>query len=247
MSSRIAYVTSGMGGVGTAICQALARSGHTVVAGCAPDSPRRAAWLAAQKALGFHFIASEGDVTDWASTTRAFGAVQRELGPIDVLVHNAGRSCERHFRDMAPSDWQAVIRGNIDSLFNVTKQVVDSMMERRFGRIVLMASLTGGQGRVREVNYATAKAAAQGFTRSLAQELAPHGITVNTVSPGHIAGAGARTPPPDVLQQLAAATPVRRLGRPEEVASLCNWLASDDAAFMTGVDFPVNGGALTGR
>ena len=107
MTSRIAYVTSGMGGVGTAICQALARSGHTVVAGCAPDSPRRAAWLAAQKALGFHFIASEGDVTDWASTTRAFGAVQRELGPIDVLVHNAGRSCERHFRDMAPSDWQA--------------------------------------------------------------------------------------------------------------------------------------------
>ncbi|MEF7615157.1 SDR family oxidoreductase [Aquincola sp. MAHUQ-54] len=246
MSARIAYVTSGMGGVGTAICQALARSGHTVVAGCAPASPRRGAWLAAQKALGFDFIASEGDVTDWSSTTRAFATVQEQWGPVDVLVHNAGRSCEQRFREMHQREWQAVVRGNIDSLFNVTKQVAEGMMERRWGRIVLMASLTGGQGRVREVNYATARAAAQGFARSLAQELAPHGVTVNTVSPGHIAGAGARALPADVLQQLVASTPVRRLGRPEEVASLCNWLASDAAAFVTGADFPVNGGASMG-
>lgn len=246
MTQRIAYVTSGMGGVGTAICQALARSGHRVVAGCAPDSPRRADWLAAQRALGFDFIASEGDVTDWASTTLAFARVQDEVGPIDVLVHNAGRSCERPFRGMDPRDWHAVVRGNIDSLFHVTRQVVDGMMERRWGRIVLMASLTGGHGRVREVNYATAKAAAQGFARSLAQELAPHGVTVNTVSPGHVAGAGAQALSPERLRALVAATPVQRLGRPQEVASLCHWLASDDAGFVTGADFAVNGGAAMG-
>lgn len=246
MGERIAYVTSGMGSVGTAICQALARSGHRVVAGCAPASPRRAGWLAAQRALGFDFVASEGDVTDWGSTTDAFARVQDEVGPVDVLVHNAGRSCERRFQAMDPDDWQAVVRGNIDSLFHVTRQVVDGMTERRWGRIVLMASLTGGHGRVREVNYATAKAAARGFARSLAQELAPHGVTVNTVSPGHVAGAGAQAPTPQRLQAMLAATPLRRLGRPQEVASLCAWLAGDDAGFVTGADFAVNGGAATG-
>ncbi len=246
MTLRIAYVTSGMGSIGTAICQTLARSGHTVVAGCAPDSPRKAGWLREQRELGFDFIASEGNATDWASTSAAFTKVRADVGEVDVLVNNSGGSRDILFRQMTPEDWKAVIASNVDSLFNLTRQVVDGMAARGWGRIINIGSVSAHKGQIGQVNYATAKAAMHGFSRALAAEVAARGVCVNTISPGYIASQSISGFPPDVLDRLAASVPVRRLGRPAEVASLCGWLASDDAAYVTGADFPVNGGLYMG-
>jgi acetoacetyl-CoA reductase len=242
MTLRIAYVTSGMGSLGTAICRKLAQGGHTVVAGCGPDSPRKAAWLREQRELGFDFIASEGNAADWDSTVAAFTKVKTEVGEIDVLVNNAGGTRDVLFRQMTRADWNAVMAGNLDGLFNITKQVIDGMSARGWGRIINIASVSAQKGQIGQVNYATAKSAMHGFTRALAQEFAARGVTVNTVSPGYVASAAISAFPPDVLDRLAASVPVRRLGKPDEVASLCAWLASDDAAFVTGADYAVNGG-----
>lgn len=242
MTLRVAYVTSGMGSIGTAICQKLARSGHTVVAGCGPNSPRKAAWLREQREAGFDFIASEGNAADWNSTVAAFAKVRAEVGEIDVLVNNAGGSRDLLFRQMSREDWQAVIASNLDALFNLSKQVIDGMSNRGWGRIVNIGSVSAQKGQIGQVNYATAKAAMHGFTRALAQEVALRGVTVNTISPGYIASAAISSFPPDVLDRLASSVPVRRLGKAEEVAGLCAWLVSDEAAYVTGADYAVNGG-----
>jgi acetoacetyl-CoA reductase len=239
MTLRIAYVTSGMGSLGTAICQKLAHSGHTVVAGCGPNSPRKSGWLREQRELGFDFIASEGNAADWDSTVAAFGEV-------DVLVNNAGGTRDVLFRQMTRDDWNAVMAGNLHTLFNITKQVIDGMASRGWGRIINIGSVSAQKGQIGQVNYATAKSAMHGFTRSLALEFAARAVTVNTVSPGYVASASISAFPPDVLDRLAASVPVRRLGKPEEIASLCAWLASDDAAFVTGADYAVNGGLQMG-
>lgn len=242
MTLRIAYVTSGMGSLGTAICQKLAQSGHTVVAGCGPNSPRKAGWLREQRELGYDFVASEGNAADWESTVAAFAKVKAEVGEVDVLVNNAGGTRDVLFRQMTREDWNAVMTGNLHTLFNITKQVIDGMAARGWGRIVNIASVSAQKGQIGQVNYATAKSAMHGFTRALANEFAARGITVNTISPGYVASASISTFPPDVLDRLATSVPVRRLGKPEEVASLCAWMASDDAAYVTGADYAVNGG-----
>ncbi len=246
MTLRIAYVTSGMGSVGTAICQTLARSGHTVVAGCAPNSPRKAGWLREQRDLGFDFIASEGNATDWSSTASAFTKVRAEVGEVDVLVNNSGGSRDVLFRQMSADDWNAVMASNLNSLFNITKQVVDGMAARGWGRIINIGSVSAHKGQIGQVNFATAKAAMYGFSRALAAEVAARGVTVNTISPGYIASQAISSFPPDVLDRLAASVPIRRLGKPEEVAALCGWLASDEAAYVTGADHAVNGGLYMG-
>ncbi|MBD7953681.1 acetoacetyl-CoA reductase [Stenotrophomonas sp. Sa5BUN4] len=246
MTLRIAYVTSGMGSVGTAICQTLARSGHTVVAGCAPNSPRKAGWLREQRDLGFDFIASEGNATDWSSTASAFTKVRAEVGEVDVLVNNSGGSRDVLFRQMSADDWNAVMASNLNSLFNITKQVVDGMATRGWGRIINIGSVSAHKGQIGQVNFATAKAAMYGFSRALAAEVAARGVTVNTISPGYIASQAISSFPPDVLDRLAASVPIRRLGKPEEVAALCGWLASDEAAYVTGADHAVNGGLYMG-
>jgi acetoacetyl-CoA reductase len=166
MTLRIAYVTSGMGSVGTAICQKLARTGHTVVAGCAPNSPRKAGWLREQRELGFDFIASEGNAADWQSTVAAFTKVKAEVGEIDVLVNNAGGSRDVLFRQMTQDDWNAVMGSNLHALFNITKQVIDGMAGRGWGRIINIGSVSAHKGQIGQVNFATAKAAMHGFSRA---------------------------------------------------------------------------------
>lgn len=158
MSQQIAYVTGGMGGIGTSICQRLARDGFKVVAGCGPNSPRKTQWLADQKELGFDFIASEGNVSDWDSTVAAFDKVHAEVGPVDVLVNNAGITRDGVFRKMSPDDWKAVIDTNLNSLFYVTRQVLDGMLERGWGRIINISSMNGQKGQFGQTNYSTAKA-----------------------------------------------------------------------------------------
>ena len=242
MSKKIAYVTGGMGGIGTSICQRLAQDGYIVVAGCGPNSPRKDRWLSEQKALGFDFIASEGNVSDWDSTKAAFDKVKAEVGEIDVLVNNAGITKDGQFRRMSIDDWKAVIDTNLNSLFFVTKQVVDGMLDRGWGRIINISSMNGQRGQFGQTNYSTAKAGMHGFTMALAQEVASKGVTVNTVSPGYVGTDMVRAIREDVLEKIVATIPVKRLGEPEEIAAIVSWLASGQSGFTTGANFACNGG-----
>src|SRR6202049_1920664 len=242
MSKRIAYVTGGMGGIGTSICQRLHTDGLMVVAGCGPNSPRRERWMAEQAALGYTFIASEGNVADWDSTESALAKVKKEVGDIDVLVNNAGITRDGVFRKMSRENWNDVIATNLTSLFNVTKQVIEGMVSREWGRIINISSVNGQKGQFGQTNYSTAKAGIHGFTMSLAQEVATKGVTVNTISPGYIGTDMVKSIRPDVLEKIVATIPVRRLGRPEEIGSIVAWLASEESGFSTGADFSLNGG-----
>lgn len=245
MSGKLAYVTGGMGGIGTSICQRLAKEGFTVVAGCGPSRDFQK-WLDEQAALGYKFNASVGNVSDWESTVNAFKKVKDELGPVDVLVNNAGITRDGLFRKMSLEDWRSVIDTNLNSLFNVTKQVIDDMVDRQWGRIVNISSVNGQKGQFGQTNYSTAKAGIHGFTMALAQEVAGKGVTVNTVSPGYIGTDMVRAIRPDVLEKIVATIPVKRLGTPEEIGSIVAWLASDDSGFSTGADFSINGGLHMG-
>ncbi|GAA0223346.1 acetoacetyl-CoA reductase [Castellaniella daejeonensis] len=245
MSGKLAYVTGGMGGIGTSICQRLAKEGFTVVAGCGP-SRDYGKWLEEQAALGYKFHASVGNVSDWDSTVEAFVKVKEQFGPVDVLVNNAGITRDGVFRKMSRDDWRAVIDTNLNSLFNVTKQVIDDMVDRQWGRIINISSVNGQKGQFGQTNYSTAKAGIHGFTMALAQEVASKGVTVNTVSPGYIGTEMVRAIRPDVLEKIVATIPVKRLGTPEEIGSIVAWLASDDSGFATGADFSLNGGLHMG-
>jgi acetoacetyl-CoA reductase len=231
-----------MGGIGTAICKRLCQLGHVVIAGCGPNSPRKDSWLADMRAQGYEVIASEGNVSDWDSTKAAFEKVKTEIGPIDILVNNAGITRDAVFRKMKKEQWDSVINTNLNSMFNVTKQVIEDMVQRRWGRIVNISSVNGQKGQFGQTNYATAKAGLHGFTMSLALEVAAYGVTVNTISPGYIGTSMVKAMKPEVLEQIVGTIPMKRLGEPEEIASLVVWLASDDAAFATGADFSMNGG-----
>ena len=246
MSKKIAYVTGGMGGIGTSICQRLAKDGFTVVAGCGPNSPRKDKWLAEQKALGFDFVGSEGNVADWDSTAAAFAKVKAEVGEVDVLVNNAGITKDGVFRKMTPADWKAVIDTNLNSMFYVTKQVIDGMMDRGWGRVINISSMNGQKGQFGQTNYSTAKAGMRGFTMALAQEVAGKGVTVNTVSPGYVGTDMVKAIREDVLAKIVGTIPVKRLGEPGEIASIIAWLASDESGFATGADFSRNGGNYMG-
>ena len=245
MSQKIAYVTGGMGGIGTAICQRLAKDGCKVIAGCGPTRDYNK-WLDEQKALGFTFYASVGNVADWQSTVDAFSKAKAEHGPIDVLVNNAGITRDRMFVKMTREDWDAVIDTNLNSMFNVTKQVVPDMVERGWGRIIQISSVNGEKGQAGQTNYSAAKAGMHGFSMALAQEMATKGVTVNTVSPGYIGTDMVKAIRPDVLEKIVATVPVKRLGEPSEIASIVAWLASEEGGHATGADFSVNGGLHMG-
>ncbi|MBU3724922.1 MAG: acetoacetyl-CoA reductase [Burkholderiaceae bacterium] len=241
MTQRIAYVTGGMGGIGTSICQKLHDAGHKVIAGCGPTRDYTK-WLAEQKAAGYTFYASVGNVGDWESTVEAFNKVKAEHGNPDILVNNAGITRDGMFLKMTRAAWDEVIDTNLNSLFNVTKQVVEGMAAKGWGRIINISSVNGQKGQFGQTNYSTAKAGIHGFTMALAQELAAKGVTVNTVSPGYIGTDMVRAIKPEVLEKIVATIPVKRLGTPEEIGSMVSWIASEDGGFATGADFSLNGG-----
>ena len=245
MAQKVAYVTGGMGGIGTAICQRLHKEGFKVIAGCGPTRDF-GKWLDEQKAHGFTFYASVGNVGDWDSTVAAFGKAKAEHGPIDVLVNNAGITRDGMFRKMTRADWDAVIETNLNSMFNVTKQVVGDMVEKGWGRIVNISSVNGEKGQAGQTNYSAAKAGMHGFSMALAQELANKGVTVNTVSPGYIGTDMVKAIRQDVLDKIVATIPVKRLGEPSEIASIIAWLAGEESGYTTGADFSVNGGLHMG-
>ena len=245
MSQKVAYVTGGMGGIGTAICHRLHKMGYKVIAGCGPSRDFDK-WLGEQKAMGYTFYASVGNVADWESTTVAFTKAVEQHGVIDVLVNNAGITRDRMFLKMTPEDWKAVIDTNLNAMFNVTKQVVPGMVEKGWGRIIQISSVNGEKGQSGQTNYSAAKAGMHGFTMALAQEMASKGVTVNTVSPGYIGTDMVKAIKPEILDKIVATIPVKRLGTPDEIGSIVGWLAGDESGFTTGADFSCNGGLHMG-
>jgi acetoacetyl-CoA reductase len=243
--TRLAYVTGGMGGIGTAICRRFHDMGYTVIAGCGPTRDF-GKWIAEQKTEGYNFHVSMGNVSDWDSTKDAFDKVKADFGNPDILVNNAGITRDGVFRKMSLDDWRAVIDTNLNSMFCVTKQVIDGMMDKGWGRIINISSVNGEKGQFGQTNYSAAKAGMHGFTMALAQEVASKGVTVNTVAPGYIGTDMVMAVRADVREKIVASIPVRRLGRAEEIGSICGWLSSDDAGFTTGAEISCNGGLHMG-
>ncbi len=241
--SRVALVTGGMGGLGEAVCIKLAALGYKVVTTYSPGNPKVQDWLNSMNNMGYGFKAYACDVTDFDSAKNCVETVTQEVGPVDVLVNNAGITRDMTFKRMTKADWDAVMHTNLDSVFNMTKQVMDGMLERRWGRVVNVSSVNGQKGAFGQTNYAAAKAGMHGFTKSLALEVAKQGVTVNTISPGYIGTKMVTAIPQEILDsKILPQIPVNRLGKPEEIAGLVAYLASDEAAFVTGANISINGG-----
>ena len=242
-TKRTALVTGGMGGLGEAICIKLAALGHAVVTTYSPGNTRAPEWLASMRSAGYAFHGYACDVTDFASCGQCVAQVQGEVGPVDVLINNAGITRDTTFKKMDKVNWDAVIRTNLDSCFNMTKQVADGMVERGWGRIINISSVNGQKGAFGQTNYSAAKAGMHGFTKALALEVARKGVTVNTISPGYIGTKMVMAIPQDVLDsKILPQIPMGRLGKPEEVAGLVAYLTSEEAAFVTGANIAINGG-----
>jgi acetoacetyl-CoA reductase len=232
-----------MGGLGEAICIKLAALGYTVAATYSPGSKKAESWLASMKEQGYDFKAYECDVADYDSAQACVAKLAQEIGPVDVLVNNAGITRDMTFKKMDKVNWDAVMKTNLDSVFNMTKPVCDGMVERGWGRIINISSVNGQKGAFGQTNYSAAKAGIHGFSKALALEVARKGVTVNTISPGYIGTKMVTDIPSEVLEtKIIPQIPMGRLGKPEEVAGLVAYLSSDEAAFVTGANIAINGG-----
>ena len=240
---RVVLVTGGMGGLGETISTKMADAGYKVVVTYSPGNTKHGEWLTDMKQRGYDMLAVACDVADYASCTKAVEEVHKKHGAIDVLVNNAGITRDMTFKKMDKVNWDAVMRTNLDSLFNMTKQVADGMVERNWGRIINVSSVNGSKGAFGQTNYSAAKAGVHGFTKALALEVAKKGVTVNTISPGYIGTKMVTAIPEEILNsKILPQIPVGRLGKPEEVAGLIIYLASEEAAFLTGANIAINGG-----
>jgi acetoacetyl-CoA reductase len=239
---RTAFVSGGMGGIGTAICKRLAKSGAKVVAGCLPGYEKKDEWLQAMRGEGYQVYSAEGDVEDYDSCAEMFYRVGSAVGSIDILVNNAGITRDGVFKRMSPSDWYAVINTNLNSVFNVTRQVIEGMTERGWGRIINISSVNALKGQFGQTNYSAAKAGMHGFSKALAQEVVKKGVTVNTISPGYVATDMVMAIKPEIREQIVASIPMGRLAQPAEIAGLIAYLVSDEASYITGANISINGG-----
>jgi acetoacetyl-CoA reductase len=240
---RVALVTGGMGGLGETIATKMVDAGYRVVVTYSPGNTKHREWVQAMKDRGYDILAVQCDVADIDSCARAVAEVHGKVGAIDILVNNAGITRDMTFKKMDKVNWDAVMRTNLDSLFNMSKQVVDGMVERNWGRVVNVSSVNGSKGAFGQTNYSAAKAGVHGFTKALALEIAKKGVTVNTISPGYIGTKMVTAIPEEILNtKILPQIPVGRLGKPEEVAGLIIYLASDEAAFVTGANIAINGG-----
>jgi len=239
---RVVFVTGGMGGIGSAICRRLALAGHTIVAGCLPEYERKDEWLSAMRTAGFRAHAAEGDVSEFESCAEMLYNVRAVVGNVDILVNNAGITRDSVFKRMTELDWRAVINTNLNSVFNVTRQVIDGMVDRGWGRIINISSVNAIKGQFGQTNYSAAKAGMAGFSKALAQEVVKKGVTVNTVSPGYVETEMVLAIRKEIREQIIASIPMGRLAKPEEIAAVVAFLASEEAGYITGANISVNGG-----
>lgn len=240
---RVALVTGGMGGLGEAICVKLAALGYKVVTTYSPSNTKAHEWLRVMNDMGYGFKAYPCDVGDYDSCKKCIEEIVKDMGPVEVLVNNAGITRDMTFKKMTKADWDIVMHTNLDSVFNMTKHVMDGMVERSWGRVINISSVNGQKGAFGQTNYAAAKAGMHGFTKSLALEVAKKGVTVNTISPGYIGTKMVMAIPQEVLEsKILPQIPTGRLGKPGEVAGLVAYLASEEAAFVNGANISINGG-----
>ena len=243
MALRTALITGGMGGLGETISTKMHDAGYRVVVTFSPSNQTSQKWLTDMESRGYPFSAFPIDVSDYDSCERGVSQVLQEVGPIDILINNAGITKDHTFKKMSKADWDAVIHTNLDSVFNMTKQVYDGMVTRGWGRIINVSSVNGQKGAFGQTNYSAAKAGMHGFTKALALEVAKKGVTVNTISPGYIGTQMVKAIPADVLDsKILPQIPLNRLGKPDEVAGLIVYLCSEEAAFLTGANISINGG-----
>ena len=240
---RIAVVTGGMGGLGETISTKMADAGYRVVVTYSPSNTKYKSWLEEMKGRGYSFSAFPVDVVEFDSCARQCSIIQAEVGAIDILVNNAGITRDMTFKKMTKKDWDAVMRTNLDSCFNMTKQVMDGMVDRGWGRVINVSSVNGQKGAFGQTNYSAAKAGIHGFTKALALEVARKGVTINTISPGYIGTKMVTAIPKEILDsKILPQIPIGRLGKPDEVAGLIIYLCSEEAAFVTGANISINGG-----
>ena len=242
-TQRTAIVTGGMGGLGESISIKLADAGYKVVVTYSPSNTKYRSWLEEMKSKGHAFAAYPVDVVNYDDCAAKVAQMQREAGQIDILVNNAGITRDMTFKKMTKTDWDAVMRTNLDSCFNMTKQVMDGMVERGWGRVINVSSVNGQKGAFGQTNYSAAKAGIHGFTKALALEVARKNVTVNTISPGYIGTQMVTAIPKEILDsKILPQIPTGRLGKPEEIAGLIIYLCSEEAAFVTGANISINGG-----
>jgi len=241
--ARVALVTGGIGGIGTAICERLAKDGYKVVANCHPtEAEAAAAWRAARTAEGLDIDTIAADVSSAEDSARMAVEIKAKHGPVSVLVNCAGITRDRTFRKMEQAQWEAVINVNLNSVFNVTRPLWEDMLNQGYGRIVNISSVNGQRGQFGQANYSAAKAGMHGFTMALAQEGAAKGVTVNTVSPGYVETAMTLAMDDKVRESIIAGVPMRRMGTPAEIASAVAFLVAPENGYVTGVNLSVNGG-----
>jgi acetoacetyl-CoA reductase len=245
MQSRIALVTGGTGGIGTSIVKRLAGMGHKVATNYRNEEKAKA-WQAQMRSEGFEVALAPGDVSSADEAEAMVREIERQLGPVEILVNNAGITRDTTFHRMTPQQWNDVIGTNLNSCFNVTRQVIEGMRDRKWGRVVQISSINGQKGQYGQANYAAAKAGMHGFTISLAQENARFGITVNTVCPGYIATDMVMAVPEEVRTKIIAQIPTGRLGSPEEIAYAVAFFVPDEAGWITGANLSANGGQYMG-
>ncbi len=242
---RVALITGGTGGIGTAIVKRLAGMGHKVATNYRDEGKARA-WQEKMAAQGVQAMLVKGDVSDPESCKTMVAEIEKQLGPIDILINNAGITRDTTFHKMSYQQWMDVVNTNLNACFNVTRPVIDGMRARKWGRIVQISSINGQKGQYGQANYAAAKAGMHGFTISLAQENAKFGITVNTVSPGYIATDMVMAVPEEVRAKIVAQIPLGRLGEPDEIAYAVSFFIADEAAWITGANLAINGGHYMG-
>ncbi|XOW80186.1 acetoacetyl-CoA reductase [Piscirickettsia salmonis] len=242
---KVALITGGMGGIGVYIARKLADEGNQVIVtynSGGPNSERAQHWLAEQEAQGYRFNALFCNVSDFNSCKEMIDDIISRYGRIDILVNNAGITRDAQLKKMTQDAWQTVMQTNLDSVFNMTRNVINTMIDHGYGRIINISSINGQKGQFGQANYSAAKAGMHGFTKAVAQEVARKGITVNTISPGYIGTDMVMAIREDIREQIIAGIPVGRLGKPEEIAKAVAYLACEEAGFITGSNLAINGG-----
>lgn len=241
LKGKVALVTGGSRGIGAAIVKEFAAAGAKVVTNSRNEEQAKK-FKAEMKKAGFDVHVYQADVSDFDACSKLITDVEKDIGPIDILVNNAGVTEDVTLRKMTKEQWDKVLRINLDSCYNMCRNVVEGMTNRGFGRIINISSINGQKGQIGQTNYAAAKAGMHGFSMALAQEVARKGVTVNTISPGYIATDMVMEVPEDIRNKIIAQIPVNRLGTPEEVAELVTYVASEKSGFITGADISANGG-----
>lgn len=238
---RVVLVTGATGGLGTAMCEALYKEGYRVLANYR-SKEKADRWKMMMDSRNIKVDLFYGEVSDYESVENMVKEIEEKVGPVDVLVNNAGITRDTAFRKMTYEQWRDVLSSNLDSVFNCTRNVINGMIDRNFGRIINISSVNGQRGQFGQANYSAAKAGMHGFTKTLAMEVARKGVTVNTISPGYIGTDMVMAVKEEIRNQIVEQIPMGRLGGTEEVAHLVCFLASDQASFITGANYSINGG-----